>query len=793
MLTEKFKRFLDFFVFLLAPAVILLAPVLFFKKIFLDGDAINYFYPYAYFFQNHYLARWNLYILSGFSVTSSFQFGFFNPVYLLFYRLFNFLNSYHLIILFDLAVAAIFMYLLCRNLNLSHYSALLASAAFAFSQWNFSWLSNLALDNTMMLLPVTFFAIIKIWRGKWLYATLLAAVFGLTWLGAHNQFILITLIADAFFIAYLIWLAYCEKVNFSAILKPILVILFSIILSLFIGWPQLLESMHFANFSIRSGGLGYQAATVDAVSIFDFFRYLLPYFNPPHISGDLLPYVGILPLIFSLVAMIFLVKKNKNTLFFSFLFLFGLIASLKYSPLFWLMSKLPVLNYFRGPARWIFLSNFALAILAGIGFEYLNNSDEAGLVWTKISKFLKKFLGYSTALLILFNIFVLIFGSKIIKILQNIFDRNFYAKTTHLPIDYYHSLIARMFNDTAANLGFLNLKFLFPFVFIFIAYFVIAYFRKNKTLFTRLVIAITALNLVVVAFQGAAFADAYLILQRPVLADFILKREKHPELFRIYSFMPEFTSYQKITALHPGVDLEGFQFMTSALTVNSNIFWGLQSIDGYEPIASERSEQIGAYIGSERTQLSGESLSHQKISLEQKISVLISRKNLLSMLNVKYLIIPYPITDPGFKEVLKTTVTKYNVDLYLYENRVVLPRFYLANNENFISGSESDIFNKVVADNVNFSNTTFIECSSCKNLGKISASDSLILNSFSNGKAELSVKTRYGRWLVFSESNVLGWKAYIDGKSADIYKANYLFQAIYVPQGEHKVIFDYQG
>ena len=42
-----------------------------------------------------------------------------------------------------------------------------------------------------------------------------------------------------------------------------------------------------------------------------------------------------------------------------------------------------------------------------------------------------------------------------------------------------------------------------------------------------------------------------------------------------------------------------------------------------------------------------------------------------------------------------------------------------------------------------------------------------------------------------SESYYPGWKAYIDGQKAHIYRANYALRALFLKPGEHKVEFVY--
>jgi hypothetical protein len=47
-------------------------------------------------------------------------------------------------------------------------------------------------------------------------------------------------------------------------------------------------------------------------------------------------------------------------------------------------------------------------------------------------------------------------------------------------------------------------------------------------------------------------------------------------------------------------------------------------------------------------------------------------------------------------------------------------------------------------------------------------------------------------WVVLSDVWYPGWQAMVDGRSAPIARANYLFRAVPVPAGEHEVIFEYR-
>lgn len=57
---------------------------------------------------------------------------------------------------------------------------------------------------------------------------------------------------------------------------------------------------------------------------------------------------------------------------------------------------------------------------------------------------------------------------------------------------------------------------------------------------------------------------------------------------------------------------------------------------------------------------------------------------------------------------------------------------------------------------------------------------------------KISLSSTENAYLFLSESYSPDWQAYVDGKSTGIYKVNYLFQSIFVPKGEHTIVFDYK-
>ncbi|MEK7068662.1 MAG: YfhO family protein, partial [Patescibacteria group bacterium] len=62
-----------------------------------------------------------------------------------------------------------------------------------------------------------------------------------------------------------------------------------------------------------------------------------------------------------------------------------------------------------------------------------------------------------------------------------------------------------------------------------------------------------------------------------------------------------------------------------------------------------------------------------------------------------------------------------------------------------------------------------------------------------NGEVSFSTEFARDRWIIVSNSFIPGWHASIDGKGAPIHYANYIYQGILVPAGEHAVTIRYRG
>lgn len=70
-----------------------------------------------------------------------------------------------------------------------------------------------------------------------------------------------------------------------------------------------------------------------------------------------------------------------------------------------------------------------------------------------------------------------------------------------------------------------------------------------------------------------------------------------------------------------------------------------------------------------------------------------------------------------------------------------------------------------------------------------SSASKVNISKYSNDEITIQAEMAQDGFLVLSEKHYPGWKAYVDGKSEKIYKANYIMRAVYLPKGSHTVKF----
>lgn len=155
--------------------------------------------------------------------------------------------------------------------------------------------------------------------------------------------------------------------------------------------------------------------------------------------------------------------------------------------------------------------------------------------------------------------------------------------------------------------------------------------------------------------------------------------------------------------------------------------------------------------------------------------------NLLSLLNVRFLLSRQPVQSEQFAEAAELPGRA------VYENRGALPRFFLVNRIHpaanleqaiaFLRSKEFDPRTVAVVEGV----FPFIEPARSESAGTVRVVD------YRSPRLVLEVASPQRAFLVTSEAHYPGWRAFLDGVETPIAMTNAAFRGLPVPAGRHRV------
>ena len=122
---------------------------------------------------------------------------------------------------------------------------------------------------------------------------------------------------------------------------------------------------------------------------------------------------------------------------------------------------------------------------------------------------------------------------------------------------------------------------------------------------------------------------------------------------------------------------------------------------------------------------------------------------------------------------------------YLYENPRALPRVL------FATRAQNADFDRMIETgawpSTDFRNTVLLE--NAPAAGKIRAPGRARIASYKNTEVIIDVTSPDGGWVVLNDVWHPWWRVEVDGRPANLLRANAIFRAVDVPPGEHKVRF----
>ena len=444
-------------------------------------------------------------------------------------------------------------------------------------------------------------------------------------------------------------------------------------------------------------------------------------------------FVGFTALILAIIAF-FLFKKNNTVKFFVLLLFISLLLSYQ-TPISLFIWNSGIFGLQAAMAhRAMILFTLSISILSAFGLDEISDNDKS------------KYLPY----LIFPGILIILFGA--------------YALTAYLMPSIITQIGILPMVVTNAYIALKNLVFPFIiFVLVFSVFFLYSKKILRKSLFATLLLIISVWELFRFGWKYTPFSDRGMVYPTTPVIDFLLSQEKP---FRVTT--------------------------TDVIPINIKMTYGLESLEGYGALFPLSIAEFISYLNSAEV---------DNVSPQGRYGNVTNLNSpLLNITNTKYLLaikrnskgipdengeVDYLIRNLRFKKVFE------DKSVVVLENLENLPRAFMVYDWEVIS-VDRDVAIKLLSNSFPHGKKIIISESPGIEKSNSNSKYSLVYEKYKDQESVISVETEEDGLLYISDLDYPGWKAYLDGTETKIYKANYAFRAIMVPEGKHTVRMVYE-
>lgn len=219
------------------------------------------------------------------------------------------------------------------------------------------------------------------------------------------------------------------------------------------------------------------------------------------------------------------------------------------------------------------------------------------------------------------------------------------------------------------------------------------------------------------------------------------------------------------------------------LVNNRGIEFNLQDIQGYNPVQISRYVELLDWINGTPQSY------HASNVLASGIG-----SPLLDQLNVRYIVVPAEIP-PGRPDLLRMSQRYATVyvdnDTRILEKVDTMDRAWIVHDVDEEESGE-DILTKFSLRLADPSRTVLLVGDEPK-LERVGpgSDESVVITSYAADEIHITVNAAGTGMVVLSEIYDPGWRATVDGQSAEIYPANYVLRGVIVPEGTHEIVLTY--
>lgn len=704
-------------------------------KEFIAADVVRQLYPWRTLamdlFNSGTIPLWNPYSFSGTPLLANVQSAVFYPLNILFVVLDSKL-AWVTYILLQPVLAIWFMYLFIRSIGLSKYAGVFSGVAFACIGYTTIWFELGVVGHSALWLPFILWGINQYITHKKIHY-LLACSLGIavSILAGHAQTAVYTLLVSGGYYLF----ASLKKGTVWSVLKNS----WFFVLGITLASLQIIPSLELMSWSARDVQTSSEVFHRFQLPVYHLITLIAPdFFGNPSVGnfwgsdyGEFMAYSGVVAVLFA-GAGIFYSRYRREVLFFVGSIIIALLFALP-TPFPNLLETLQIPVLGTGiPSRALFVAEFAVVVLAGIGVER----------FIVQKKFPLKVLLFFAALFFMLWVWVLsaphIFSDIISAEKSAIALRNMI-----LPTSVFISCIVTVsvvkFRPRYTTIAF--------FVLLFVASCEYSYFMNKFLPFARM--------------------------------DYI------------YPDHPLVQHVQKIT---PPERVYGYD--SSRAETNLSVAWKVLSPEGYDPLYIRRYGELihatttGGYTSTipRSDAMLPQSMpnddSHQKRVLMDLLGIRYALdKDDSAPVEWKQ--------DPGRFDPERYKLIWQEYKWKIYENQNVLPRAVMYYNSETID-DEKQIIKRLFSQDFSIKKTVLLEDKEAKVFTSEKNAIKVPIRSYTANSVTVTPQSDQAGYVFLSDAYYPGWNVYVDGTQSTLLRANYAFRAVEVPAGRHVVEFRYE-
>ena len=276
--------------------------------------------------------------------------------------------------------------------------------------------------------------------------------------------------------------------------------------------------------------------------------------------------------------------------------------------------------------------------------------------------------------------------------------------------------------------------------------------RPVKRMLVVVLVIIAAVDLFRFSWKFTPFTDAKYFFPRTNVISFL---EKQPKPYRIM------TTDDRI--FPPDV----------------NEFYGIESINGYDPIHSQRFGEFITAMESGTAEVE-QSKTSDRIIVPKNIS-----SPLVSLLNVRYILSFDSLRDSTVREVFREGKTR------VYEKTNFLPRAYLVGHAIF-KKTKQEVMSELQRADFDLTGSAIVEYPVSLLNFPLETQESAMISHYEDDAMTVHTVAAQARLLVIGNAFDPHWAIYVDNKPEKLYRTNYLFMGAVIPAGSHEVTLVYK-